>query len=242
MMTEGIRERVASFEVTRAWDDDEDRTRLEGYAAVFNEPTVIATRMGEFQEQIAPGAFKRTIDQKGPRGIRLQFDHGRHALIGQIPLGVIDEIVEDQRGLFVRATLTENWLIQPVRDAIRDGAVSGMSFRFRVIRESVDSDQDPELRMVEEVELYEVGPVVWPAYEQTTVGVRAREVASALMDPQQRREVAAALLAGTSPEPADGTSDEPADVDDSLSGTRRTVKEARQTLRRIDERIGGFKR
>lgn len=216
-----VRERTASFTVTRQADGD--GLSLEGYAAVFNQPTRIHDLFGEFDEVIAPGAFRRTIGQKGASGIRLQFDHGHHPLIGSIPLGSIDELQEDSRGLHVRASLTDNWLVQPVRDAIRDGAVDGMSFRFRVVREETDESVEPELRTVKEVELFELGPVVWPAYEQTTVGVRSRELVAALMDPEQRREVAQALLVGTSAGRAhEGTPAGPAADDDPPPvGTRR---------------------
>lgn len=226
-MTDAPRDNVtrsATFTVTRA-DADDDGLTLEGYGAVFNTPTLINDWLGEFEEIIAPGAFAKTIRDKGPRGIRLQFDHGRHPLIGSIPLGVIEDLHEDSRGLFVRARLTDNWLVQPIRDAIRDGAVQGMSFRFRVIREEIDSDRDPELRTVREVELFEVGPVVWPAYEQTTVGVRAQEIARTLMDPTERAAVARALMSGTSEDAArQGTSDEAAEGKDDAppaEGTRR---------------------
>lgn len=237
---EGVFERTATFTVVRAEGDDDGLT-LEGYGAVFNQPTLINDWLGEFEEIIAPGAFAKTIRDKGSRGIRLQFDHGRHPLIGSIPLGVIEDLHEDARGLFVRARLTDNWLIQPIRDAIRDGAVQGMSFRFRVIREEIDADRDPELRTVKEVELFEVGPVVWPAYEQTTVGVRAQEIARSLMDPDQRAAVARALMSGTAEDaaPVGGTSEEAAERNDDAppeTGTRRTPKHAAQLLRRIEHK------
>lgn len=200
--------REVDFTVTRTENDDDGLT-LEGYAAVFNESTMIDSWEGKFSEQIAPGAFKRTIDRKGTRGIRLQFDHGHHPLIGSIPIGSIEELREDTRGLFVRARMHDNWMTQPVRDSIREGSVNGMSFRFRVVREDVDSSSEPEVRTVKEVELFELGPVVWPAYEQTSVGVRASEIARELADPEQRVAVARALLVGTSDD-EDRTSGEPA--------------------------------
>lgn len=215
--------RTASFTVTRA-DDDPDGLTLEGYGAVFNDATRIDSWEGRFDEVIAPGAFKRTIDQKGPRGIRLQFDHGGHPLLGSLPLGTITELQEDRRGLFVRARLSSNWLVEPFRDAIRDGAVDGMSFRFRVVKDEWDeSDPDLPVRTLREVELFEVGPVVWPAYDGTTVGVRARKIAHDLStDEDFRGELLRALATvGTSDEPAgDGTSDEPASDGPPDEGTR----------------------
>lgn len=175
-------------------EPNDDGLTLEGYAAVFNEWTEIHDRLGSFQERIAPGAFKRTLGQRSPI---LQFDHGTHPLIGSIPLGRFTSIGEDSRGLKVRARLSDNWLIEPVRDAIRDGGVTGMSFKFRVVDDQWEQRDDTDYRTITEVELYEAGPVVNPAYESTTVGVRSRQTALALTDPEVRREVASLLTLGT---------------------------------------------
>ena len=174
-----------------------DGLTLEGYAAVFNQWTTIDSYEGTFRERIAPGAFKRTLGQRMPV---LQFDHGTHPLIGSIPLGRITSITEDDHGLKVRARLSDNWLVEPVRDAIRDGAIDGMSFRFSVPANGdhlVRGDDGMVERTINEIALYEVGPVVFPAYEQTTVGVRSRAALDALTDPEVRSEIARILASGT---------------------------------------------
>lgn len=178
----------------RAADEPGDGLTLEGYAATFGDWTEIHDRAGSFQERIAPGAFKRTLGQRMPV---LQFDHGTHPLIGSIPLGRFTKIEEDARGLFVRARLSDNWLIEPVRDSIRDGGVTGMSFRFRVVDDQWENRDDTDYRTITEVELYEAGPVVHPAYESTSVGVRSRQTALALTDPEVRTEVAHLLTLST---------------------------------------------
>ncbi len=179
---------------------DGDGLTLEGYAAVFGEWTDIDSYEGVFKERIQRGAFKKTISERMPV---LQFDHGTHPLIGSIPLGVVTSLREDAHGLKVTARLSDNWLVEPVRDAIRSGAISGMSFKFRVIQDDWTMPRGktvPE-RTIKEVALYELGPVVFPAYEQTTVGVRSREILEALTDPSVRAEMARALI-GTGDEPA----------------------------------------
>jgi len=182
--------RQMSFDVA----PNEDGLTLDGYGAVFNEWTSIEDQYGEYRERIAPGAFRRTLGQRMPI---LQFDHGAHPLIGSIPLGRITSIVEDDHGLRVKARLSDNWLVQPVRDAIRDGGITGMSFRFRITDETWGRGQDGmEERTIREVQLYEVGPVVFPAYEQTSVGVRSRHVLSALEDAEIRDEIARILASG----------------------------------------------
>jgi HK97 family phage prohead protease len=165
--------RSVPFELTAA-DAGSDGLTLEGYAAVFNRKAVIKDYQGEFEEQIAPGAFRDSLEKRTPV---LMFEHGRHPLIGSMPLGVIESAREDARGLYISARLSDNWLIQPVRDAVRDGAVNGMSFRF-----SPPADEDqrwvrregkPDQRTLLRLDVPELGPVVFPAYEPTTATVRS---------------------------------------------------------------------
>lgn len=172
-----------------------DGLNLDGYAAVFNDWTDITDRQGTFQERIAPGAFARSLGRNTPV---LQFDHGTHPLIGSIPLGKITSITEDSHGLRVKARMSDNWLIEPVRDAIRDGAITGMSFRFSIPDggEHWERRDGVDYRTIQHANLFEAGPVVFPAYASTTVGVRSRQTALALTDPEVRREVAALLTLG----------------------------------------------
>lgn len=159
-------QRFAPFELRAS--EGTDGFTLEGYAAVFNSDTVIDSWEGVFTERIAPGAFAKTLKERTPV---LQFDHGTHPLIGSIPLGSIRALREDDHGLFVSARLSDNWLIEPVRVAISDGAVNGMSFLFQVVKDAWNEDRSE--RTVREVVLHELGPVVFPAYSDTAVGVRS---------------------------------------------------------------------
>jgi HK97 family phage prohead protease len=191
-----------------------DGLTLDGYAAVFNEWTEIHDRSGSFMEQIAPGAFKRSIGRVTPV---LQFDHGAHPLIGSIPLGRITEISEDSHGLRVKARLSDNWLVEPVRDAIRDGGITGMSFRFSIPDggDKWERRDGVDFRTITNVNLMEAGPVTWPAYQATSVGVRSRQTAQALLDPEVRREVASLLTLG--PDDIRNLADELPAVDDALA-------------------------
>ena len=187
--------RSAPFQLDRA-DEGSDGLTLTGHGAVFNSWTEIDSWEGRFRERIAPGAFTKTLQENGSR-VRLQFDHGQHPLIGSLPIGAIRKLKEDRRGLFVEARLADNWLIQPVREAIENGSIDGMSFRFSVVNESWEKqDTDLPERTITEVKLMELGPVVWPAYDKTDVGVRSLELARSLVaaDDDTRREIAAILL------------------------------------------------
>ena len=163
--------RSVPFEVTGASGDG---LTLEGYAAVFNRTARIADRQGDFDEQIAPGAFAESLARKTPV---LMFEHGKHPLIGSMPLGRIQDAHEDEQGLFISARLSDNWLIQPVRDAVKDRAVTGMSFRFYAPSAEDQRwekrDGQPDLRTLLRLDPPELGPVVFPAYEPTTASVRS---------------------------------------------------------------------
>lgn len=165
-----LRERDFPFTITRTQGADGDGLNFEGYAAVFNSPAHIEERDGsEFDEVIMPGAFKRSIDRGKPL---FMFQHGRHPLIGEMPLGKITELREDSRGLYVKGRLTDNWLISPVRDAIANEAVTGMSVRMQVVKDDWTGPARQQLRTVREVKVFELGPVVGPAYGDTTAMVR----------------------------------------------------------------------
>lgn len=163
-------ERSATFALV---DANSDSRTLTGYAAIFDHPTMIRDEWGEFEEVISRGAFRRSLEERTPV---LMFEHGRHPLIGGMPLGRIVTLREDAKGLYVEARLSDNWLIQPVRDAIRDGAVGGMSFRFTVPQGGdvwQDRDGRPQLRTVRDATVIELGPVVFPAYKPTTASIRS---------------------------------------------------------------------
>jgi HK97 family phage prohead protease len=183
--------RAVSFDLDERAKADGDGFTLEGYAAVFNRPTRIDSWEGTFDETIAPGAFAKTIRERTPV---IQFDHGHDIATGSVPIASVDSISEDKRGLFVSARMFDNPRVEPIRQAIAGGAIDGMSFRFRVVKEEWDESDDIPLRTIREVELFELGPVVFPAYDATSVGVRSL---LAELDDTQRTRLLADLGAAT---------------------------------------------
>ena len=218
--------RMAPFELRDdAADGSGDGLTLDGYAAVFKRETVIDSWEGRFREQILPGSMRKSFRTITPK---VQFDHGTHPLIGSIPVGRVESIREEidpelapEGGAHVVARLHDNWLIEPVRDAIASRSVDGMSFRFSVIREMWETadgepvkdydklrqalaetqdapDEELLLRSLRELRVPELGPVVFPAYNDTSVGVRSDKVVidlGRITERSQQRELAEALYA-----------------------------------------------
>ena len=149
-------------------EGDGDGLTLEGYAAVFGVPAEINDWDGSYTEIIARGAFKKSLSERTPT---LMFEHGQHPLLGSMPIGMIERAAEDTFGLRIRARLHDNWMVDPLRDAIRSGAVSGMSFRFETIKDEWSKDRSQ--RTVREVRCMELGPVTMPAYRETSLALRS---------------------------------------------------------------------
>lgn len=147
---------------------------LAGYAAVFNSDTTIDSWEGQFTERIAPGAFRKTLNESGDR-VKVLFNHGFDPSIGDKPLGKPKVMRETSRGLWVEVPLDDTSYNRDLVASLRSGALDGMSFRFSVVREDIDDSDTLPVRTLREVKLYEFGPVTFPAYAATTAGVRARE-------------------------------------------------------------------
>jgi len=231
--------RMAPFGLRAAGDGEpDDGLTLDGYAAVFNRETIIDSWEGRFKERISNGSMKKSFRENPPK---IQFDHGHHPLIGSIPIARLSSISEDsdpalapEGGAHVVGRLFDNWLVQPVRDAIAEEAINGMSFRFSVVQErwfdaagkQIRDEQvlqemlrrswyedvpDEELlvRDLKELRVPELGPVVWPAYRETSVGVRSQVIdLGRLTEPGQRRLLAQAVLLADAAERSE-THDEP---------------------------------
>ena len=84
----------------------DDGTTLTGYAALFDTPTVINSWEGHFEERIMPGAFTKTLAERGDK-IKVLFNHGFDPTIGDKPLGKPSVMREDSKGLYVEVPLDD---------------------------------------------------------------------------------------------------------------------------------------
>src|SRR5262252_2174156 len=152
---------------------------LAGHFAVFDQWTEVNSLYeGHFLEQVAPGAFAKTIRENTPR-MRVLFEHGKDYELGSKPLGVIRSLEETNVGAAYEVALFDG--IPPlVLNGLRHGQY-GSSFRFSVIKQQLDrspeaSDYNPEAlpeRRITEARVHEFGPVTFPAYPQADAGLRS---------------------------------------------------------------------
>ncbi len=165
---------------------------ITGYAAVFNQETVIGGGMFGFREQIAPGAFDDAI---AADDVRALFNHDPNILLGRTLSGTL-RLSVDKRGLRYTVDLPDTAAARDVRELIRRGDVSGSSFGFVVEEDTWDESgvkkgQLP-LRTLEKLSLFDVSPVTYPAYPQTSVSARSKAQAIVETAEQAKAESEAA--------------------------------------------------
>ena len=153
--------RTFNFNRRDGTDDDHPLT-VSGHASVFNSPTDIA---GAFTEQIAPGAFSKTLSENGD--IRCLFNHNWDSILGRTKSGTLT-LEEDEQGLAFTVDLPDTTVGRDLVVSMERGDIDKCSFGFIPTVDEWDySNADHPVRTIEEVELYEVSIVTIPAYDDT---------------------------------------------------------------------------
>lgn len=126
-----------------------------GYASVFH---VVDNQ----QDKVAPGAFRASLKARS-QPVQLLWQHQWES-----PIGVIETLFEDTRGLFMRGRLLMD--VEKAREAyalLKAGVLRGLSIGYSVKR----ATRDPHtgVRTLQEVELWEVSLVTFPANEAAQI-------------------------------------------------------------------------
>ena len=170
-------------------DDDETNGGLTGRVTPFD---VLSRDLGGFREKIAPGAFEKALDRSDVRGL---FNHNPDNILGRTKAGTL-RLEESDKGLEYEIDLPDTQIARDVAANVKARNITGNSFSFIVERDEWDySDKKMAIRTVLEVrELFDVGPVTYPAYNRgTKVSTRSLEMAQAApveVTPDSRNEVA----------------------------------------------------
>jgi HK97 family phage prohead protease len=137
---------------------------LVGHAAVFNSQS---EDLGGFVETVRPGAFARALREH--QNVAALFNHEPSWILGRTASETL-RLREDRVGLAVEIEPPETAIADHVVTAIERGDVSQMSFSFRTIQDRWTAGA-PVLRELLDVDLFDVSPVVFPAYPATDVSL-----------------------------------------------------------------------
>lgn len=141
------------------------RLQLVGYAAVFD---VEATIGGAFRERIARGAFDEALARDNVVAL---LNHDPSQILGRTSAGDL-RLSVDAHGLRYEVDIDpEDELAMRVHRWVRRRKITQSSFGFKV--DAQDVRHDPQgglpLRIITKATLYDVSPVTFPAYTETSV-------------------------------------------------------------------------
>jgi HK97 family phage prohead protease len=133
---------------------------IRGYASLFGVADLVGDR-------IEPGAFRASLARRGPRRVRMLWQHDPAR-----PIGVWTRLGEDRTGLFAEGRLALD--TQGGREAfvlIAAGALDGLSIGFRTQR-AVRERGRPGRRLAE-IDLWEISVVTFPMQDGARLDLRA---------------------------------------------------------------------
>ncbi len=169
--------RVLFQQVEVRSDEDGNKKGLSGYAAKFNEESQpLRDWWGDsFVEVISPGAFKNSLETNT---IKALYNHNPDHVLGSTKPGTL-KIEEDNVGLRFDLDLPDTNMANDLYEGVKRGDIDGVSFGFRVKEDKWTEvkldDGYKTIRTLREIELIEISPTPFPAYEQTEVDCRSLE-------------------------------------------------------------------
>jgi HK97 family phage prohead protease len=124
----------------------------------------------DLHERILPGTFDRAI--RDSHDVRALANHDKNQLLGRTSSGTC-RLSVDEIGLRYEIDLPDTQAGRDVGTSIQRGDLDGSSFSFVPTRVSWVEEGRLMIRQVEDVDLYDVGPVTFPAYAGTSSGLRS---------------------------------------------------------------------
>lgn len=150
-------------EVKLAADDGAQAGTIEGYASVFN----LIDQGGDI---VLPGAFKSSLSEwrRKKQSVPMLWQHDPSQ-----PIGIWNELVEDEKGLKAKGTLILDVpQAAAVRALVKAGAVGGLSIGYRT--KEAEIDRTTGARKLKKVDLWETSLVTFPMLPEAQVtGVKA---------------------------------------------------------------------
>lgn len=178
---------IADLELRVSGDDE--APRIAGYAAVFNQPSeIISDFSGTYREFIAPGAFAESISKGAD--VRALVNHDPNYVLGRTKNGTLT-LREDSKGLWYEVTPPDTQWARDLITTMRRGDIDQSSFAFRAIKEEWGKGKTEDGRKIDErtvlvAQVFDVSPVTYPAYPQSSSAVRSLLMDAGLDEPAVR--------------------------------------------------------
>jgi HK97 family phage prohead protease len=169
------RQRYETRTLTLRSEDIKADEKIVAKIASFDS---MSQNLGGFYEKIAPGAFRKTIQESD---IRALLNHDSNFVLGRVKSGTI-QLEEREDGLYMNCTPPDTQWARDLMVSIKRGDIDQCSFGFRVIKDSYSEDSGDIVRTLNEVELFDVSVVTYPAYLNTSAFVRSLNKSDIMRD------------------------------------------------------------
>jgi len=131
--------------------EDDEKGMFSGYGSIFGNKDL-------GNDVVVEGAFAKSIGKKGAKAVKMLYQHRQDE-----PIGVFDEIIEDQRGLKVKGRLAMGTQRgREVYELMKMGALDGLSIGYRVDPKGAEYDDKGKRRYLKSVDLMEISAVTFP--------------------------------------------------------------------------------
>jgi HK97 family phage prohead protease len=159
---------------------------ISGYAIVFNK---WSQDLGGFKEIIEPGAVSRANNFHGVVSI---FNHDANYILGRVPDTM--KVTVDDYGVRFDVTVPDTAFGNMVRTAVERGDVNGCSFGFTIAADGDSWTKNKaglwERTIKRFAKIYDLSPVVFPAYLDTSVSINPDELAKRQADELKKQSEA----------------------------------------------------
>jgi uncharacterized protein len=193
---------LADIEVRTREEDAGGAIGFKGHAAVFGQTALITGWFSEWTEKVSRCAFKKTIKEAD---VRFLINHDPNLVLGRNKAGTL-RLAEDDVGLDTDADMAPTSYGQDMAISLERGDVTQMSYAFEVVKETWDWDADPPARTIEEVRLWDVSVVTYPAFTETDASLRSAGFQTLCqsmgLDKRGQEEFLHQLVAGRRDDPA----------------------------------------
>lgn len=171
--------RTFDFEIeTRASEDGDDVNYVVGYAAKYDQVTMIG---GQFYESVERGAFD-DIDTSFAVAL---FNHNWDKPLANSYSGL--KLTVDNIGLRYEFPLGNQSYAKDLAENIRTGIVSTSSFGFTIKKDKWEKrNGSPYRRILKVDKVYDVSPTTKGAYSSTEVALRSMEEAMASVSDEEK--------------------------------------------------------
>ena len=161
------RTRLTEFETS---EEQDGKKVIAGYFSVFNSETELWD--GAY-EAIATEAFDDTLGND----IRALTNHDPTLVLGRNKAGTL-RLSKDSHGLWGEILINErDGDAVNLYERVKRGDVDQCSFGFRILKEDTEWRDDGTVKWtIRKVDLHEVSVCTFPAYEDTGVQARRRQV------------------------------------------------------------------